>query len=106
MEDKEKLEGQQRGRREFLSCLGSALACSVAAAAASAVTAGTVAAAAEPAVPEVPPNPAIPGYDWTHQWHSGSMPANASLLALRQACKKENNVPLTRITSAPGSNDT
>ena len=44
MEDKEKLEGQQRGRREFLSCLGSALACSAAAAAASAVATGTVAA--------------------------------------------------------------
>ena len=52
MEDKESLEGQQRGRREFLSCLGSALACSAAAAAASAVTAGTVAAAGNPRYPK------------------------------------------------------
>jgi len=47
MEDKEKLEGQEKGRREFLSCLGSALASSAAAAAASAVATGTVASAAE-----------------------------------------------------------
>jgi hypothetical protein len=72
MEDRKKLEGQQRGRREFLSCLGSALACSAAAAAASAVATGTVASTAEAAAAEVPPNPAIPGYDWTqHQWAFG-----------------------------------
>ena len=84
MEDKEKLEGQQRGRREFLSCLGSALACSAAAAAASAVTTGTVAVtAAEAATTEVPPNPAIPGYDWTqHQWAFG-VDANKCIGCLR-----------------------
>jgi tetrathionate reductase subunit B len=97
MEDKEKLEGQQKGRREFLSCLGSALACSAAAAAAGAVTTGTVAAtAAEAAATEVPPNPAIPGYDWTqHRWAFG-VDATKCIGCLRcvEACKKENNVPL------------
>src|SRR5664279_3730593 len=98
MEDKEKLEGQQKGRREFLSCLGSALACSAAAAAAGAVTTGTVAAtAAEAAATEVPPNPAIPGYDWTqHRWAFG-VDATKCIGCLRcvEACKKENNVPVS-----------
>ncbi len=96
MEDKEKLEGQQKGRREFLSCLGSALACSAAAAAASAVATGTVASTAEAAVAEVAPNPAIPGYDWSkHQWAFG-VDATKCIGCLRcvEACKKENNVPL------------
>lgn len=96
MEDREELEGQQRGRREFLSCLGGALACGAAAAAASTVATGTVAAtAAETAVTEAPPIPAIPGYDWTkHAWAFG-VDATKCIGCLRcvEACKKENNVP-------------
>jgi len=94
MENKQELEGQQKGRREFLSCLGSALACSAAAAAAGAVASGTVVATAEAAT-EVPPNPAIPGYDWTqHRWAFG-VDATKCIGCLRcvEACKKENHVP-------------
>ena len=95
MEDQQELEGQQKGRREFLSCLGSALACGAAAAAAGAVASGTVAATAEAAVTEAPPNPTIPGYDWSqHRWAFG-VDATKCIGCLRcvEACKTENNVP-------------
>ena len=95
MQDREELEGQQRRRREFLSGLGSALACGAAAAAASSVATGTVAATAAAAATETPPNPAIPGYDWTqHRWAFG-VDATKCIGCLRcvEACKKENGVP-------------
>ena len=96
MAEKEKLERQQRARREFLSCLGSALACSAAAVAASAVSPQAAATTAAVAATEAPANPAIPGYDWTkHRWAFG-VDATRCIGCLRcvEACKKENNVPL------------
>jgi tetrathionate reductase subunit B len=88
MEEKKQLETHEIERRDFLSCLGSALAYGAAAAAASAVS--PQAAAATPA----PPNPAIPGYDWSkHRWAFG-VDATKCIGCLRcvEACKKENNV--------------
>ena len=98
MEEEEKLERQQRERREFLSCLGSALACGAAAVAASAVSPQAAAATAEAAATQAPAYPAIPGYDWTkHRWAFG-VDATRCIGCLRcvEACKKENNVPLRR----------
>ena len=86
---------QQRGRREFLSCLGSALACGAAAVAAGrGDAAGNCRRRPRTRQPQVPPSPAIPGYDWTkHQWAFG-VDATKCIGCLRcvEACKKENNV--------------
>jgi tetrathionate reductase subunit B len=91
MEEKEKLEAQQKGRREFLFWLGGALACGAAA-----VIAEDVVASAEPAAAaQAPPIPAIPGYDWTkHRWAFG-VDATKCIGCLRcaEACKAENDVP-------------
>ncbi len=83
---------ERKDRRDFLTCLGSALACGAAAAVAG--TAAPQAAAA--AASEAPPAPAIPGYDWTqHRWAFG-VDATKCIGCLRcvAACKTENNVPL------------
>jgi len=94
METEEQLEKQQRERRNFLSCLGSAVACGAAA-----VMAGTVlsraTAAVRAAVTGGPNRPAIPGYDWTkHRWAFG-VDATKCIGCLRcvEACKRENDVP-------------
>ncbi len=95
MEDKEKLEKQQRERREFLSWLGGALACGAAAIAGEAGLQQAVAAGEPAAAAQAPPIPAIPGYDWTkHRWAFG-IDATKCIGCLRcvEACKKENDVP-------------
>ncbi len=95
MEEQEQLEKHERDRRDFLSCLGSALACGAATVAASAVSPQTAAATAEAAAgTQMPPNPAIPEYDWTkHRWAFG-VDAEKCIGCLRcvEACKRENNV--------------
>jgi Fe-S-cluster-containing dehydrogenase component len=96
MNDQEKLEHGQRERRDFLNCLGSALACSVTASIAGTVGSGADARPAEAATTDASPKPAIPGYDWgQHQWAFG-VDADKCIGCLRcvEACKKENNVPL------------
>ena len=93
MEEKETLEKQQSERRDFLSWLGGALACGVAAAAASAVSSSAI--TEEAAATATPPEPAIPGYDWRkHRWAFG-VDATKCIGCLRcvAACKIENNVP-------------
>jgi tetrathionate reductase subunit B len=96
MEENEQLEKQQRERRDFLSCLASALACGAAAAAANVVAPQVTAASpAATAGAGAPPNPTIPGYDWTkHRWAFG-VDATKCIGCLRcvEACKLENNVP-------------
>jgi tetrathionate reductase subunit B len=92
MTEKEKLEIHQKARREFLSCLGSAVACTAAVVAAgtgSAATAATPAAAAAD-------KPAIPDFDWSkHRWAFG-VDAERCIGCLRcvVACKRENNISL------------
>jgi len=89
MDDKEQLEKQQRERRDFLSCLGSVIACG---AATVATNAASPAAAAPMAGSAVPP---IPNFDWgKHQWAFG-VDAEKCIGCLRcvEACKRENNVP-------------
>src|ERR1035437_8463086 len=116
MDENERLEPHDKERRDFLSCLGSAIACGAAAVAANSVaspaTAATPGAPAAPeggpatsvrARPRGPPRPAaaaaepaIPGYDWSkHQWGFG-VDAEKCIGCLRcvEACKKENNVAL------------
>jgi len=90
LDEKPQLEKHEKERREFLSCLGSALACGAAAAATGAIASAEPAAAA----PAAPP-PAIPGYDWTkHRWAFG-VDATKCIGCLRcvEACKTENDVP-------------
>ena len=86
MEQEERLEKQQIERRDFLSCLGSAIACGAATVAASAASPAATASGA------VPP---IPNFDWSkHQWAFG-VDAEKCIGCLRcvEACKRENNVP-------------
>ena len=94
MDKKEQLEKHEKERRDFLSCLGSAIACGAATVAANSVTSQAAAAAQETtAASEIP---AIPGYDWSkHQWGFG-VDAEKCIGCLRcvEACKKENNVSL------------
>jgi Fe-S-cluster-containing dehydrogenase component len=84
MEQEERLEKQQIERRDFLSCLGSAIACGAATVAASATAPAATASV-------VPP---IPNFDWSkHQWAFG-VDAEKCIGCLRcvEACKRENNV--------------
>ena len=93
MDDEEQLETQRKDRREFLSCLGSALACGAAAVAVNAVSPLTSEAAKVATTGGQAP--AISGYDWTkHRWAFG-VDATKCIGCLRcvEACKKENNVP-------------
>jgi tetrathionate reductase subunit B len=88
MNEKDTLDNDQTGRREFLGFLGSAIACGATAIAAS------VASAEATASSEAAPLPAISGYDWTkHRWAFG-VDANRCIGCLRcvEACKVENNV--------------
>jgi tetrathionate reductase subunit B len=85
MEQEERLEKQQIERRDFLSCLGSAIACGAA------TVAATSTAPAATASDAVPP---IPNFDWSkHQWAFG-VDAEKCIGCLRcvEACKRENNV--------------
>jgi tetrathionate reductase subunit B len=85
MEQEERLEKQQIERRDFLSCLGSAIACGAATVAASAALPAATASGA------VPP---IPNFDWSkHQWAFG-VDAEKCIGCLRcvEACKRENNI--------------
>jgi tetrathionate reductase subunit B len=90
MDEKEQLDTQEKARREFLRCLGGAIAGGVAAVAASTVPQQSAAAVSAAATP-----PAIPGYDWTkHRWAFG-VDAFKCIGCLRcvEACKIENDVP-------------
>ena len=102
MDQDEQLEKQQRERREFLSCLGSAIACGAATVAASA--ASPAAAATGGAAPCLPFRTSIGA---SINGHSASTPKNASAVcaALRRASGKT-TLPRTPITSAPGSSAT
>ena len=83
MEHEEQLEKQQRERRDFLSCLGGAIACGAATVVASAVSPAAAAPAAGGAIPP------IPNFDWSkHSWAFG-----IGCLRCVEACKRENNVP-------------
>jgi tetrathionate reductase subunit B len=89
MEHEEQLEKQQRERRDFLSCLGGAIACGAATMVASAVSPAAAAPAAGGAIPP------IPNFDWSkHSWAFG-VDAEKCIGCLRcvEACKRENNVP-------------
>ena len=89
MEHEEQLEKQQRERRDFLSCLGGAIACGAATVVASAVSPAAAAPAAGGAIPP------IPNFDWSkHSWAFG-VDAEKCIGCLRcvEACKRENNVP-------------
>jgi tetrathionate reductase subunit B len=93
MDQDEQLEKQQRERREFLSCLGGAIACGAAATvvASTAAPAAASPAAAATAGAAVPP---ILNFDWSkHQWAYG-VDAEKCIGCLRcvEACKRENNV--------------
>ena len=93
MDENERLEPPDKERRDFLSCLGSAIACGAAAVAANSVA--SQATAATPATAAAA-EPGIPGYDWSkHQWGFG-VDAEKCIGCLRcvEACKKENNVSL------------
>ena len=96
MVEREEMEKQQRERRAFLSCIGSAIACGAT------VAASTVASQAIAAVQATSPGAGgsakspIPGYDWTrHRWAFG-VDATKCIGCLRcvEACKRENDVPL------------
>jgi len=91
MDERAELDKHEQERRDFLSRLGSALACGAAAAA----TAGSVAPRASAASGE-PDKPAIPGYDWTKHRYAFGVDATKCIGCLRcvEACKKENNVAL------------
>ena len=94
MDDKEKLGKHEKERRDFLTCLGSALACGAAAAAAGAVASQATAATGDAATTSEPP--AIPGHDWTkHRWAFG-VDATKCIGCLRcvEACKRENDIVL------------
>ena len=88
-QQKEQLEKQRIERRDFLSCLGSAIACGAATVVASAVSPAAAASAAGGAIPP------IPNFDWSkHSWAFG-VDAEKCIGCLRcvEACKRENNVP-------------
>ena len=69
MDEKDKLEKHETDRREFLTCLGSALAVGAAAGATGAV-APQATAATKDAAKASPPD--IPGYNWNeHRWAFG-----------------------------------
>jgi Fe-S-cluster-containing dehydrogenase component len=88
-QQEEQLEKQQRERRDFLSCLGSTIACGAATVVASAASPTAMAATAGGA------GPAIPNFDWSkHRWAFG-VDAEKCIGCLRcvEACKRENNVP-------------
>ncbi len=89
MDEKKQLQEHDKERRDFLSCLGSVIACGAATVAASAASSAATAATAGGAVP------AIPDFDWSkHQWAFG-VDAEKCIGCLRcvEACKRENNVP-------------
>jgi len=98
MAENEQLEKQQRERREFLSCLGGALACGAAVSAASVVSPPATAATrdATATAEGTAKKPAIPGYDWTkHRWAFGVDATKCiGCLLCVEACKRENNVSL------------
>ena len=92
MDENEQLEQHEKERRDFLSCLGSAIACGAAAVAANSVSSQATAATQEATAAATAP--AIPGYDWSkHQWAFG-VDAEKCIGCLRcvEACKQENNV--------------
>src|ERR1019366_801147 len=94
MDENERLEPHEKERRDFLSCLGSAIACGAAAVAANSVASQATAAAQDTAA--AGDKPAIPEYDWSkHQWAFG-VDAEKCIGCLRcvEACKIENNVLL------------
>lgn len=98
MAENEQLEKEQRERREFLSYLGGALACSAVAAATSAILPQAMAATrdATASAEGMAKKPAIPGYDWTkHRWAFGVDATKCiGCLLCVEACKRENNVSL------------
>src|ERR1017187_2913253 len=90
MDENKRLEPHDKERRDFLSCLGSAIACGAAAVAANSVA--SQATAATPATAAAA-EPAIPGYDWSkHQWGFG-VDAEKCIGCLRcvEAWKKKNH---------------
>jgi Fe-S-cluster-containing dehydrogenase component len=92
MDEKEQLAKHEKERRDFLSCLGGAIACGAATVAASSVS--SQATAATQVATAAGDRPAIPGYDWSkHQWAFG-VNAEICIGCLRcvEACKRENNV--------------
>lgn len=94
MDEKEHLGTGGKERRDFLSCLGGALACGAAAAVTNSLSSQATAATQEATAASEPP--AIPGYDWSkHRWAFG-VDAERCIGCLRcvEACKLENNVSL------------
>ncbi len=94
MGEKERLEAPEIERRDFLSCLGSAIACGAAAVAANSLPSQATAATPEATATSQPP--AIPGYDWSkHSWAFG-VDAEKCIGCLRcvEACKRENDVSM------------
>jgi Fe-S-cluster-containing dehydrogenase component len=94
MGENERLETPEIERRDFLSCLGSAIACGAAVVAANSLSSPATAATTEATVASQPP--AIPGYDWTkHSWAFG-VDAEKCIGCLRcvEACKRENDVSM------------
>ena len=94
MGEKERLETPEIERRDFLGCLGSAIACGAAAVAANSLSSQATAAISEGATASQPP--AIPGYDWSkHSWAFG-VDAEKCIGCLRcvEACKRENDVSM------------
>ena len=94
MGEKERLETPEIERRDFLSCLGSAIACGAAAVAANSLSSQATAATPEATAASQPP--AIPGYDWSkHSWAFG-VDAEKCIGCLRcvEACKRENDVSM------------
>jgi Fe-S-cluster-containing dehydrogenase component len=92
MDENEQLEQHEKERRDFLSCLGSAIAGGVAAVATNSVSSSATAATQEATA--TGQAPAIPGYDWSkHQWAFG-VDAEKCIGCLRcvEACKRENGV--------------
>ena len=94
MGEKERPETPEIERRDFLSCLGSAIACGAAAVAATSLSSQATAATPEATAASQPP--AIPGYDWSkHSWAFG-VDAEKCIGCLRcvEACKRENDVSM------------
>lgn len=94
MDENKQLEKPDKERREFLSCLGGAIACGAAAVAANSVSSQATAATQGTAAATQPP--AIPGFDWSkHHWAFG-VDAERCIGCLRcvEACKRENNVSI------------
>ncbi len=93
MGEKERLETPEIERRDFLSSLGSAIACGAAVVAANSLSKATAATSEGTAASEPP---AIPGYDWSkHSWAFG-VDAEKCIGCLRcvEACKRENDVSM------------